>query len=147
MRLTRYTDDALRVLTYLATQPDRVCSITEIARADSISQNHLMKVPHEGAARPGQGGLHRGRARPYRRHPSRAARRQDQRRAVVRQMEDGFNLVDCDTCAIAPASELTRTSDDNKRYGVRAVEVLRIDSTWFDRPLIANEAIPELSSD
>lgn len=33
MRLTRYTDYALRVLTYLGAQPDRVCSIAEIARA------------------------------------------------------------------------------------------------------------------
>ena len=47
MRLTRYTDYALRVLTYLGAQPDRVCSIAEIARAYGISQNHLMKVAHD----------------------------------------------------------------------------------------------------
>ena len=33
MRLTRYTDYAMRVLLYLARQPDRLCSIAEIARA------------------------------------------------------------------------------------------------------------------
>jgi len=33
MRLTRYTDYALRVLTYLGAQPDRVCSIALRTRA------------------------------------------------------------------------------------------------------------------
>ena len=47
MRLTRYTDYAMRVLLYLGAQPDKVCSISEIARAYGISQNHLMKVAHD----------------------------------------------------------------------------------------------------
>jgi len=47
MRLTRYTDYAMRVLLYLGAQPEKVCSIGEIARAYGISQNHLMKVAHE----------------------------------------------------------------------------------------------------
>ena len=44
MRLTRYTDYAMRVLLYLGRQPERLCSIAEIAKAYGISQNHLMKV-------------------------------------------------------------------------------------------------------
>ena len=32
------------MLLYLARQPDRLCSIAEIARAYGVSQNHLMKV-------------------------------------------------------------------------------------------------------
>lgn len=44
MRLTRYTDYAMRVLLYLGAQPDKVCSIGAIARAYGMSQNHLMKV-------------------------------------------------------------------------------------------------------
>ncbi|GAO38317.1 putative Rrf2 family transcriptional regulator [Sphingomonas changbaiensis NBRC 104936] len=47
MRLTRYTDYALRVLTHLAAHPDRLCSIAEIARGYRISQNHLMKVVND----------------------------------------------------------------------------------------------------
>ena len=44
MRLTRYTDYAVRVLMYLAVHPDRLCSIGEIAGAYAISRNHLMKI-------------------------------------------------------------------------------------------------------
>ncbi len=44
MRLTRYTDYAMRVLLYLGAREDRLCSIAEIAQAYDISQNHLMKV-------------------------------------------------------------------------------------------------------
>ena len=44
MRLTRYTDYALRVLIYLGQHPDRLCTIPEIAGAYAISQNHLTKV-------------------------------------------------------------------------------------------------------
>ena len=32
--------------------------------------------------------------------------------AVVRQMEDGFELVECGECAIAPACDLTRVLDE-----------------------------------
>ena len=44
MRLTRYTDFALRVLLYLGRQPDQLASIAEIARGYAVSQSHLMKV-------------------------------------------------------------------------------------------------------
>ena len=44
MRVTRYTDYALRVLIYLAVIPDRLSTIQEIAEHYHISKNHLMKV-------------------------------------------------------------------------------------------------------
>ncbi|HEY0819312.1 MAG TPA: Rrf2 family transcriptional regulator [Rhizobacter sp.] len=46
MKLTRFTDYSLRVLIYLAAQPDRRATVTEIARCFEISENHLTKVVH-----------------------------------------------------------------------------------------------------
>jgi Rrf2 family nitric oxide-sensitive transcriptional repressor len=47
MRLTAYTDYALRTLMYLATNRDRLVTISEIADVHGISKNHLMKVVHQ----------------------------------------------------------------------------------------------------
>ncbi|HEU0203183.1 MAG TPA: Rrf2 family transcriptional regulator [Burkholderiaceae bacterium] len=46
MRLTSFTDYSLRVLIYLAAQPDRRATIAEIATSFDISENHLTKVVH-----------------------------------------------------------------------------------------------------
>ena len=103
MRLTRYTDYAMRVLLYLAARPDRLCSIAEIAGAYGISQNHLMKVVSDLV---GAGYLDsvRGRSGGVRlaRPPA-----EINVGAVVRHTEDGFDLVDCGSCVIAPACGLT----------------------------------------
>ena len=47
MRLTVYSDYALRLLMYLAVQTDKLTTIPEVAKAYSISANHLMKVVHQ----------------------------------------------------------------------------------------------------
>ncbi|MCB4860372.1 Rrf2 family transcriptional regulator [Sphingobium sp. PNB] len=96
MRLTRYTDYALRMLLYLAERPERVCAIAEIATAHAISKNHLMKVVHElGKAGYVQSvrGCHGG---------MRLCRPPDAINigAVVREMEGDFDLVDCASCVI-----------------------------------------------
>ncbi|MCM8730430.1 Rrf2 family transcriptional regulator [Hephaestia sp. GCM10023244] len=103
MRLTRYTDYAMRVLLYLGTRPDRLCSVSEIARAYGVSQNHLMKVAndlvrqgHVTSVRGRFGGMRLGRA------PS-----EINVGALVRHTEEGFALADCDACVIAPACGLT----------------------------------------
>ena len=46
MRLEKQTDYSLRVLMFLATNRDRMCTIAEIADRYDISQAHLMKVVH-----------------------------------------------------------------------------------------------------
>lgn len=104
MRLTRYTDYAMRVLLYLASQPDdRLSSIGEIARGYAISQNHLMKVVND-LVRAGYIESVRGRFGGIR-----LARHADTINVgqVVRHTEDDFDLVDCDGCVIAPACGLT----------------------------------------
>lgn len=44
MKPKLYTEYALRVLMHLAAKPEQLSSIGEIARAHSISHNHLMKI-------------------------------------------------------------------------------------------------------
>lgn len=46
MKLTTFTDYSLRVLIYLAAQPEKRATISEIARAFDVSENHLTKVVH-----------------------------------------------------------------------------------------------------
>ena len=108
MRLTRYTDYALRVLIYLAARPEELSAINDISRAYGISQNHLMKVVSDLAAsgyvtslRGRNGGIRLAR-------PARDINVGD----VVRHTEDGFDLVDCGSCVIAPACGLTGAFHD-----------------------------------
>lgn len=46
MQLTIFTDYGLRSLMFLAKQPDRLCSVREIADHYGVSYNHLVKVVH-----------------------------------------------------------------------------------------------------
>ena len=47
MRLTVYTDYALRLLMYVAVKEDGLATIAEVAARYDISRNHLMKVAHQ----------------------------------------------------------------------------------------------------
>lgn len=47
MRLTSYTDYALRTLMYLAMNRDSLVTIGDIADAHDIAKNHLTKVVHQ----------------------------------------------------------------------------------------------------
>lgn len=47
MRLTVYSDYALRLLMYLAVRGDKLATIPQVAQAYDISGNHLMKVVHQ----------------------------------------------------------------------------------------------------
>ncbi len=46
MKLTAFTDYSLRVLMYVGLQDGRTCTISEVASAFGISENHLTKVAH-----------------------------------------------------------------------------------------------------
>ncbi|CAN5402864.1 nitric oxide-sensing transcriptional repressor NsrR [soil metagenome] len=47
MRLTVYSDYALRMLMYLALKKGELSTIADIAASYDISENHLMKVAHQ----------------------------------------------------------------------------------------------------
>ena len=44
MRLTQFTDYALRTLMYLGTHRERLISVDEVSRVYDVSRNHLVKV-------------------------------------------------------------------------------------------------------
>lgn len=91
MRLTTYTDYALRTLMYLAANRGQLVTIQDIADAHSIAKNHLTKVVHQlgilgyvESLRGRNGGLKLGR------EPSRI-----NIGAVVRSTEPDFYMAEC----------------------------------------------------
>lgn len=108
MRLTRYSDYAMRVLLYLGRQPDRLCSIAEIAKAYGISQNHLMKVIND-LVNAGWLASTRGRGGGVR---LAVPASEINVGAVIRHTEDDFDLVGCSSCIILPACGLTSVLDE-----------------------------------
>lgn len=106
MRLTQYTDFSIRVLIYLGLNPERRCTIQEIAEGYGISRNHLMKVVQQLAqagyvesTRGSGGGLKLGR-------PVDKINLGE----VIKEMEPDFGLVECfrenNHCVITPACAL-----------------------------------------
>lgn len=102
MKLTRYTDYALRAMIYLATHEDKLASIRQIANCYGISQNHLMKIVQDlGQAgfvetvRGRNGGLRLARPAPH-----------ITLGALVRHTEGNDRLIDCNACLISPACGL-----------------------------------------
>ena len=104
MRLTTYTDYALRTLMYLAANRDRLVTIQDIADAHGIAKNHLTKVVHQlgilgfvESLRGRKGGLRLGK------EPA-----QINIGAVVRSTEPAFYMAEC----FAPNKNNCRLSSD-----------------------------------
>ncbi len=106
MRLTNFSDYALRMLMYAAAQSDRLITIEETAEVYGISRAHLMKVANQltragylRAVRGNSGGL------ALAKRPSKI-RLGD----VMRATEPDFALVECFTpenrCLITPRCRL-----------------------------------------
>jgi len=106
MRLTQFTDYALRLLIFSAMHSDRLVTIEEAAAAYGISRSHLMKVANHltrdgflKSVRGRTGGL--GLARPAKAIGL---------GAVVRSTEPDFAIVECfgaeDSCRITPSCRL-----------------------------------------
>ncbi len=102
MKLTRYTDYALRVMIHLGLHPEGLSSISEIARAYEISHNHLMKVVQDLG---GAGYVETVRGRGGGIRLARAAS-DINLGALVRHTEGDFDLVDCEQCTIRRACTL-----------------------------------------
>jgi Rrf2 family nitric oxide-sensitive transcriptional repressor len=108
MRLTVFTDYALRVLMYLAVDPERRVRIRDVAEGYGISRNHLMKVVNKltraelvEASRGVNGGLILAR-------PAEEITVGE----VVRKCEDDIALVECfrndNQCVITQECELKK---------------------------------------
>lgn len=107
MRLTSYSDYALRLLMLLALEPDALHTVEEVARRYRISRNHLMRVAQRltqaqfvESLRGRGGGLRLAR-------PAQAINLGQ----VVRATEDNLTLVECfdrerNTCIVAPVCGL-----------------------------------------
>ena len=107
MRLTIYTDYALRTLMYLAVHRDRLVTIQDIADLHGIAKNHLTKVVHQlgllgvvETVRGRNGGLKLGK------EPS-----QINIGAVVRNTEPDFYMAECfnrtkNECVLTPSCVL-----------------------------------------
>ena len=107
VRLTLFSDYALRVLVHAGTHADRLVTVTEIAASYRISRHHLIKVVQllvqngfVETVRGRTGGLRLARA-PEAINVG----------ALVRSTEPDFDLVECfdsrtNTCVIAPACDL-----------------------------------------
>lgn len=113
MQLTRYSDYSLRVLIYLALDPERLATIAEVARRYGVSRAHLTKVVH-GLGQRGFVTTLRGRGGGFR-----LARPPEEIRVgdVVRATEESFALVECfegaaSRCAIGSACGLRPVLDE-----------------------------------
>jgi Rrf2 family nitric oxide-sensitive transcriptional repressor len=118
MQLTQFTDYGLRSLMYLAAQPDRLCSVREIAEHYGISRNHLVKVVHRLAqlgfvtSSKGKGGGIRLACEPQ------ALRLGD----LVLALEPNMHLVECfnrdtNTCTVVNTCVLKHfLADANKAF-------------------------------
>ena len=107
MRLTTFSDYTLRVLMYLALDPEKRATIPAIAGAYGISENHLMKVVQHLArdglvesTRGKGGGIHLAR-------PPETVRLGE----VVRSSEGNAPIVEClgddpGACCLAPVCRL-----------------------------------------
>lgn len=107
MRMTLHTDYALRMLIYVATRPDGLCTVNDVAEAYGLSRNHLLKVAQTlrdlgvvETVRGRSGGI-------------RLARKPAEIGvgALVRATEEEFSLAECmqscgRPCAISPACRL-----------------------------------------
>jgi Rrf2 family nitric oxide-sensitive transcriptional repressor len=123
VHLTLHADYALRVLLYLAVNPDRVISTGEVSGAYGISKHHLVRVV-QGLGRHGFVEVRPGRSGGVvlARAPSEISVGE-----VVRRMEPDFHIVECfdpktNTCPITPACGLIGVLNEATRAFIATLD-------------------------
>ena len=113
MRLTRFTDNALRCLLLLGLEPERCITVHEIAARMNMSYEHLVKIVHRLAAlgyvdtvRGRHGGMRLGKPAV-----------EIVLGALVRQTEENLAIVECfdpehNSCPISSTCRLSSTLDE-----------------------------------
>lgn len=139
MRLTIYTDYALRMLTYLAVNRERICTVKEVAEAYDISRHHLLKVANQLAAsgyvettRGNGGGLRLGMP-PHKIGIG----------AVVRLTEPDFHVVSCFNpqsagCKIESVCKLQRALHEALSAFLKVLDRYTVADLMAVKPTLAN---------
>ncbi|MCM8729790.1 RrF2 family transcriptional regulator [Hephaestia sp. GCM10023244] len=141
MRLTTFSDYALRLLMFAASNDGRLITIEETARRFAVSRGHLMKVANEltragflKAVRGRSGGLMLGK-------PPETMKLSE----VLAAVEPDFTLAECfgagNQCILTPHCRLRRALDEALGAFIGALEQytiadLVLDSDMFGLPLM-----------
>ena len=149
MHLTLYADYSLRVLLYLASNPDRVVSTAEVSDAYRISKHHLVRVV-QGLGRNGFVEVRPGRSGGVvlARSPAEISVGE-----VVRRMEPDFHVVECfnsakNTCPIAPACGLVGVLHEAMRSFLATLDQYTLqDIVRRGRGDLASFFLPRLTED
>lgn len=142
MQLTQFTDYGLRSLMYLAAQPDRLCSVREIAEHYAISRNHLVKVVHRlaqlgyVASSKGKGGGIRLAHKPER------LRLGD----LILALEPNMHLVECfnrevNTCTVVSACKLKHFLSDAGKAFIEVLNQHTLADTVVDKALFQKRVL------
>jgi Rrf2 family transcriptional regulator, nitric oxide-sensitive transcriptional repressor len=135
MHLTLYSDYSMRVLLYLAADPDRVVATEEISKAFNISLNHLVKVVNQ-LGKLGYLKIKRGRL-------GGILLAQDPKEIrlgkLVRAVEPDFHLAECfdpatNQCMLSPACGLKGALFEARRAFFNALDEYTLDSV-MTRPM------------
>jgi len=138
MRLTSYTDYAIRLLMFLAVEPNQAHTVAEISSAYAISRNHLTKVAHAlgragliDTVRGRKGGLRLGREP----HLIKLGE-------VVGTTEAAMSLVECfgagGACIITPACKLRHAFADARQSFLDTLDSYTLADITADQGALAS---------
>lgn len=145
MKLTAYTDYALRTLMYLGVNRDRLVTIQDIADLHNIAKNHLSKVVHQLGAlgviqtvRGRNGGLRLGKE-PVDIHLGN----------LVRNTEPDFNMAECfnrerNACILTPSCALKGVLNNATNAYLAVLDGVTLqDLLMTTGALAANRSLPQ----